>query len=318
LFIAIKKNKNYKVKVINNIEEFEIEKSVVTVGTFDGLHRGHQKIINTLINAAKQRALPSVVFTFWPHPRFVLGKADGLELLNTIEEKAVLLEKLGVDYLVSVEFNKDFANQTSYEFVKNVLVAKLNVNHLVLGYDHHFGKNREGRFDKLQTCGQEFGFSVEQVSALKGIGENISSTKIRNLLKAGNIPKANNYLGYNYFISGEVVHGDKIGRKIGFPTANISVPDFKLKPANGVYAVFAEVEGKKYKAMTNIGRKPTFKNDASLSIETHIFDFAEELYGKKISISFLEKIRDEITFDSSNQLAEQLKKDREDAVRLLE
>ena len=304
-------------KILNNLNEVDFTDSIITVGTFDGLHRGHQKIIKTLIAKSKELRLPSVVFTFWPHPRFVLGKAEGLELLNTIDEKAKLLSDLGVDYLLSVEFTKKFANQTSYEFVENILVNKLHVRHLILGYDHHFGKNREGRFEKLKECGDKFNFSVEQVSALKGINENISSTKIRNLLKSGNITKANNYLGYKYFIKGKVVKGERLGRKIGFPTANISISDYKLKPQDGVYAVFVEIDGVFYKAMLNIGTKPTVNNRNINTIEVNIFDFNADIYGKVMNVFFVEKVRDEIQFPNIEALKQQLDNDRKIINKLL-
>ena len=302
---------------ITDINSFNITDTVVTVGTFDGLHLGHKTILDALKNKAKQLNYKSVVFTFWPHPRFVLGKIDGLELLSTIDEKAKILEKYGIDYLVSVKFTKEFASQTSYEFVKNILVGKLNVKHLVLGYDHHFGKNREGRFDKLADCANEFGFTIEQVSALTSGEENISSTKIRNALKQGDIAKANKYLGYNYSITGKVVSGEAIGRKIGFPTANIKWESYKLIPANGVYAVKVHYKNVTYNAMVNVGRKPTVSNNEKTGIEVNIFDFNNNIYDKKITIEFIERIRDEQKFENIDKLKAQLKLDKKRALELL-
>lgn len=295
---------------ITNIENFSITDTVVTVGTFDGLHCGHKTILDRLKIKAKELNSKSVVFTFWPHPRFVLGTIDGLELLSTIEDKAKILDDYGIDYLVTVEFTKEFASQTSYEFVKNILVNSLHVKHLVLGYDHHFGKNREGRFDKLAECANEFGFTIEQVSALSSNSENISSTKIRNALKQGDIVKANKYLGYNYPLSGKVIKGDAIGRKIGFPTANIEWESYKLIPLNGVYAVKVIYNSITYKAMLNIGVKPTVNNLNKISIEVNIFNFDKNIYGEKITIEFIEKIRNEQKFSNIEALKVQLTKDK--------
>ncbi len=302
---------------ITDINSFNITDTVVTVGTFDGLHRGHKTILDRLKNKAKQLNYKSVVFTFWPHPRFVLGKIDGLELLSTIDEKAKILDDYGIDYLVIVEFTKQFAEQTSYEFVKNLLVAKLNVKHLVLGYDHHFGKNREGRFEKLAECANEFGFTIEQVSALSSGNDNISSTKIRNALKKGDIVKANKYLGYNYSITGTVIKGEALGRKIGFPTANIKWESYKLIPANGVYAVKVYYNKIEYNAMVNVGRKPTVSNNEKTGIEVNIFEFDENIYDKKITIFFIEKIRNEQKFESVDKLKLQLKLDKKMVLKLL-
>ena len=304
-------------KLIKDIENIKINNSVVTVGTFDGLHLGHQKIIKTLCKRAKETNSEATVFTFWPHPRFVLGKIDGLELLNTFEEKVELFEKNGIDNLVSFEFTKDFANLSSREFVKEILVEKLNVKHLILGYDHHFGKNREGRFDKLAECATEFGFTIEQVSALSSNDENISSTKIRNALKQGDITKANKYLGYNYSITGEVIKGEALGRQIGFPTANIKWESYKLIPRNGVYAVKVYYNNTEYKAMVNVGRKPTVSNNEKTGIEVNIFDFDKSIYNKEITVEFIEKIRNEQKFENIDKLKTQLELDKEKVLKLL-
>jgi riboflavin kinase/FMN adenylyltransferase len=233
------------------------------------------------------------------------------------QAKERIIAEYGIDYLVVVEFTTNFASQTSYEFVKNILVEKLKVKHLVLGYDHHFGKNREGRFDKLSECASEFGFTIEQVSALKSDNDNISSTKIRNALKIGDIIKANNYLGYNYSITGTVIKGEAIGRKIGFPTANIKWEDYKLIPANGVYAVKVYYNNKEYKAMVNVGRKPTVSNNEKTGIEVNIFDFNKDLYNKSITVEFITRIRDEQKFENINQLKAQLKSDKVKSIQLL-
>ena len=304
-------------RLIKDINNLNIQNSVVTVGTFDGLHLGHQKIIKTLVDKAKELNSEATVFTFWPHPRFVLGKIDGLELINTLEEKIDLFDKNGINNLISFEFTKEFANLSSYEFVKQILVEKLHVKHLILGYDHHFGKNREGRFDKLQECAKEFGFTIEKVSALSQKDENISSTKIRNYIKTGEIEKANKFLGYTYFLKGEVVEGNKLGRTIDFPTANISVPKYKLLPKSGVYAVRIKIDAKQYIGMMNIGFRPTIGKFDNKTLEVHIIDFNEDIYGKSIRIELISKIRDEIKFDNIDELKSQLKKDKELVLNLI-
>ncbi len=301
-------------KLIKDIENIRLRNSVVTVGTFDGLHLGHQKIIETLCQRAKETGSEASVFTFWPHPRFVLGKIDGLELLNTFEEKVELFEKNGIDNLVSYEFTKEFANLSSREFVKEILVEKLNVKHLILGYDHHFGKNREGRFDKLKECADEFGFKIERVSALSQKDENISSTKIREAIKQGEIEKANSFLGYNYFIQGKIVKGSEIGRTIGFPTANIAVPKYKLLPKSGVYSVKIQVENNNYIGMMNLGLRPTIGNFNTKTLEVHIIDFDKDIYGKSIKIDIIKRIRNEKKFASINELKLQLEKDKQGVV----
>ncbi len=295
---------------IIDINNFDVGNLVITVGTFDGLHKGHKSIINALKAKAKTLNSKSVVFTFWPHPRFVLGKTDNLELLNTIQEKAQLLNELGVDYLLTVNFTKEFSEQTSHEFVKNVLVNKLKIKHLVLGYDHHFGKNREGSFEKLAECAKEFNFTIEQVLAFNNCGENISSTKIRNALKIGDIEKANLFLGYNYFLSGKVVVGQALGRKIGFPTANLELENYKLIPSVGVYAVNIFHNNIKYLGMLNIGYKPTINSENKLSIEVNIFNFNKTIYGEIVKIEFLKKIRDEIKFNNIKELENKLVDDK--------
>jgi len=297
-------------KLIKDIENIKINNSVVTVGTFDGLHLGHQKIIETLNNRAKEIGSEASVFTFWPHPRFVLGKIDGLELLNTFEEKVELFKENGIDNLVSFEFTKEFANLTSREFVQQILVEKLKVKHLILGYDHHFGKNREGRFDKLKECADEFGFKIERVSALAKKNENISSTKIREAIKQGKIEKANSFLGYNYFIQGKVVKGNKIGRTIGFPTANIAVPQYKLLPKSGVYSVKIKIENNNYIGMMNLGLRPTIGNFDTKTLEVHIIDFDEDIYEKSIRIEIIKRIRDEKKFANIDELKLQLENDK--------
>ena len=295
--------------VTDNFKDIKQNNIIATVGTFDGLHLGHKKILNILKSRAVKTNGKSTVLTFWPHPRFVLGKINGLELLNTIDEKIKLFTENNIDILINYKFTKEFASLSSYEFVSKILVNKLKIKGLILGYDHHFGKNREGRFEKLKECADKFGFFIEQVDALSLNGENISSTKIRNYIKTGNIEKANIFLGYNYFLQGKTIKGNKLGRKLGFPTANISVPDYKLLPEAGVYAVNVDVFGKTFQGITNIGFRPTVSDKKIKTIETHIFNFDKDIYNKTIKIEFIKKIRDEKKFDNISDLKEQIKSD---------
>jgi riboflavin kinase/FMN adenylyltransferase len=298
-------------RLIKDIESNNLKNTVITVGTFDGLHLGHQKIIKTLVERAEENNSQASVFTFWPHPRFVLGKINGLELLNTFEEKVELFKQNGIDNLISYEFTKEFANLSSREFVKQFLVEKLNVKHLILGYDHHFGKNREGEFKKLQECANEFGFTIEKVSALSQDDENVSSTKIRNYIKSGEIEKANEFLGYVYFLQGHVVKGNKLGRKIGFPTANISVPSYKLLPKSGVYTVKVNIDNKLFIGIMNIGFRPTIGKFDNKTLEVHIINFDEDIYQKTIKVEIFKRIRDEEKFEDLEELKNQIAKDKD-------
>jgi riboflavin kinase/FMN adenylyltransferase len=291
-----------------NIEQNNI---VATVGTFDGVHLGHKKILDILKSRAKKINGKSTVLTFWPHPRYVLGKINGLELLNTIDEKIELFAKNDIDILINYKFTKEFASLSSYDFVSKILVNKLKIKGLILGYDHHFGKNREGRFEKLKECADKFGFFIEQVSALSLNKENISSTKIRNHIKTGEIEKANTFLGYKYFLQGKTIEGNKLGRKLGFPTANISVPNYKLLPDAGVYAVNVNIFNKTYQGITNIGFRPTVSDKKIKTIETHIFNFNENIYDKTLRIEFVKKIRNEKKFNNISDLKNQINKDIE-------
>lgn len=263
---------------------------------------------------AKELDGETVLFTFWPHPRNVLSEnTKGISLLNSLEEKIMLFEKSGIDHLIIYPFDKDFASLSSHEFVSKFLVEKLGVKHLIFGYDHQFGKNRQGSLESLEQYAAEFNFSLEQVPAFSIRGENISSTKIRKLILDGNLNKANQYLGYNYYLKGRVIGGMKLGRKIGFPTANIEFPaEQKLLPNMGVYAVKVRVEEKDFYGMMNIGFRPTVdRNSEKLSMEVHIIGFNNNIYNKGIEIEFITKIREEEKFDSLSLLVAQLEKDRE-------
>ena len=305
-------------KVYTNIQEFKSTKNVVvTIGTFDGVHLGHKVIINQLKKAAEELEGESVLLTFFPHPRMIVFPDDNeLKLLNTIEERKELLEKAGIDHLIIHPFSKTFSRLTALEFVRDILVNRLNVKKMVIGYDHHFGRNREGSFEDLVEFGEGYGFSVEEIPAQDIQQINVSSTKIRTSLLAGEIHAATKFLGYPYFVSGTVVKGDKIGREIGFPTANIK-PDetYKLIPKNGVYAVKVIVNEKEYEGMLNIGIRPTLKG-INETIEVNIFDFDEEIYGQKIQVKFYERIRDEQPFENLNELKNQLNIDKTKTIQI--
>ena len=305
-------------KVYRSIEAYEnTGRTAVTIGTFDGVHSGHQVIINQLKNAAKKINGESVLLTFFPHPRMVLYPDDNdLRLLNTINERIEMLDKAGIDHLIIHPFSKEFSRLSSTEFVRDILVNQLNVETLVIGYDHHFGRNREGSFKHLQELAPLYDFKVEEIVAQAIQQINISSTKIRTSLNDGDINAANQFLGYNYFIEGTVVEGNQKGREIGFPTANIKVDEwYKLVPAKGVYAVKALIEGNCYEGMLNIGNRPTI-NGTSETIEVNIFNFNENIYNKTLRIEFYERIRNEQKFEKFSDLKKQLEIDKEKAIQV--
>ncbi|PLX05146.1 MAG: riboflavin biosynthesis protein RibF [Marinilabiliales bacterium] len=307
-------------KIYNCIKDFEpVKNTVVTIGTFDGVHLGHRAIFNKMMHEAVKIDGETVVITFYPHPRIVLGlDSSKLKFINTQEKKINRLEEAGIDHLIIVSFTKQFAGISSYDFIKDFVVEKINPSKLIIGFDHHFGKNRRGSFDQLSELGREVGFSVEQVEEQKINDMPISSTKIRTLLEAGKVSAANMLLGYEYSITGKVVPGNAIGRGIGFPTANIEIADeFKLITANGVYACRVYWMGKSYKGMSNIGYRPTI-NKGELTIEVNIFNFDERIYDQQITISFVERMRDEKKFKDKEALIEQLKVDKVNALKLLE
>jgi riboflavin kinase/FMN adenylyltransferase len=307
------------VKVFRDISGLKFNRNnVVTTGTFDGVHLGHKQVIDSLISSAKELNGESTILTFFPHPRIVLQQNTELKLLNELEEKIQLLEKSGVDNLVIIPFTKEFSRLTSMSFVRDILVDKLETKKLIIGYDHHFGRNREGSFKHLKEFGPMYGFDVEEIPVKDVDKVNISSTKIRKALEEGNVNKAAALLGYNYLLSGKVVKGKQIGKSLGFPTANIKVDnDYKLIPLKGVYAVQVEIDGAVHKGMLNIGVRPTFETDQSVSIEVNIFDFDNDLYGKIVKIIFAERIREEKTFESSGDLITQLRKDKVNCIKEL-
>jgi riboflavin kinase/FMN adenylyltransferase len=306
-------------KIYEGLGEFPILKNaVVTSGTFDGVHLGHQKILQRVLEIAERIDGETVLITFWPHPRLVLFPEEHkLRLLSTFEEKAKLLRELGIDHLISIPFTKEFSELTSQEFIENVLVNKIQCKKLVIGYDHRFGKNREGSFEYLQANHLKFGFELEEIPRQDVDDIGVSSTKIRKALEAGDVTMALNYLGRPYELNGLVIKGQQIGRSIGFPTANVHIPnDYKLIPQNGVYAVQAAVNGNLHKAMLNIGNRPTV-DGSKTTVEAHLFDFQGDLYDKQITIYFKAFLREERKFDGLEELKAQLKLDQINAKKLL-
>ena len=298
-------------KVYNSIDQFPSDiKSVLTLGTFDGVHKGHKYVLKRMNEIARDEGGESVLLTFYPHPRHVLQPEDQkLKLLNTIEEKIKELEKSGINHFVIHEFTKDFSRTKSVNFIRDLLVNKLRMKQMVVGYDHHFGRNREGSYDELKDLSELYNFKLEQIPPQDEAEVTVSSTKIRKLLFNGDIERANSYLGYNYPINGVVVKGNKIGRTLAYPTANILVENkWKLLPGDGVYVVRVILSNKQYFGMLNIGEKPTL-NKGKHSLEVFIFDFSNDIYGLKIEVEFLKRIRDEKQFDSLESLKDQLKID---------
>lgn len=293
---------------------------MVTIGTFDGVHLGHRKVIARLKEIAREHEGESVIFTFYPHPRLVTAPDEtNLRLLTTLNEKKELFAQSGIDHLIVFPFTRAFSELSYTEFVEEILVKKMHTHCLVVGYDHRFGKNREGGFEYLQECAKRFGFEIEKLDALSVEKDHVSSTRIRKALEEGSIEKANRLLGYRFTLHGTVVEGKRMGRIIGFPTANIEASDpHKLIPGYGVYAVEVLISNKRYGGMLNIGSRPTFnKNADNRSIEVHIFDFSDDLYHKEITLVFAKKIRDEKKFSGIEALAEQLKKDKVAAIKAL-
>ncbi len=306
-------------KVYTKIEDFkDVKNPVVTTGMFDGVHVGHQKIIARLKEVAKEQNGETVLLTFYPHPRMVLFPEDNeLELLNTQKEKIELLEQFGIDHLIIYPFTKEFSRLTSVEFVRNILVNQIKTKRLVIGYNHHFGRNREGSFEHLKEFGPLYGFEVEEIPAQDIDNIEISSTKTRNALKAGDVKTANSFLGHPYSINGKVVEGLKLGRTIGYPTANIVVDDkYKLIPGDGIYAVKLKYNGNSLNGMLSIGNNPTVDGKGR-SIEVHIFEFDENIYNKELTIYFIERLRDEIKFNNLEELKVQLVKDAENSHKIL-
>ena len=299
-----------------NLEEIKDPSfSVVTIGTFDGVHLGHQKIIKKLVTIAKANDFKSTILTFFPHPRMVLQQDNNIKLLNTLDEKIEIFEKLGLDQLIIHPFTKEFSRLSALEYVKTILVEKLNAKKIIIGYDHRFGRNRIANIENLKEYGNEFNFEVEEISAKEIDEVSVSSTKIRKALEDGKIEKANLYLGYSYLLTGIITKGKGLGRQIEFPTANIHIEEtYKLIPKNGVYTVKSNIDNTVVYGMMNIGMNPTV-NGTKKTIEVHFFDFNEDLYGEKIRLSILARQRDEKRFESVEALKKQLFKDKENALK---
>ena len=304
-------------KIFNDLNTYKSNnRTFVTIGTFDGVHVGHQKVLKDLVESAKKNNATSVLLTFFPHPRMVLQKESNIKLINTIDERIQLLHKIGLNSLVIHEFSNEFSNLTAIEFVKKILVNKLKIAKLIIGYDHHFGKNREGNFKKLQELGKLFDFKLKKISQHDISDIAVSSTKIRKAIENGEIEKANTYLGYNFMLTGKVVIGKNLGEKIGFPTANIKISDpLKLIPANGVYVVETNINGINYRGAMNIGTRPTFEINGQRSLEVHVIGFHNSLYEQPLQVEFIRKLRDEQNFGSIDALKEQLAKDIANAIR---
>lgn len=295
-----------------------IKNTILTVGTFDGVHLGHQFIINKLLNEGLKNNLRTVVLTIDPHPRLVIQPKDGKEvkLLTDIFERITLFERFGVENLVIIPFSYEFSRTSPEDFVRNYL-NKIGFSKILIGHDHMFGRDRTGNFDLLKTLSNELDFEIERFEALTINNETISSTKIRDALSQGNIAKANSMLGYYYFVTGIVISGDKRGTTIGFPTANIEIPANKQIPANGVYLVKSNINHHTYYGMANIGFRPTFTNSQKLSLEVHFFDFEGDLYGEKLTLEFIAYLREEKKFKEVNDLIEQLKNDQKRSLELI-
>lgn len=306
-------------KVYHSIDDFQkVKGAVVTTGTFDGVHVGHRKIINRLNQIADKVKGESVLLTFHPHPRMVLFPDDhGLELITTMDEKIKLLEEAGVDNLIIHPFTKEFSRTRSIDFIRDILVEKIGTSVLVIGYDHHFGRNREGSFEHLRESGPLYGFDVEEISVQDVDDVAVSSTKIRKALQEGDVLMASKYLSHPYQVSGKVIHGDKLGRTIGYPTANIMVDnENKTIPANGVYGCYVYLGEEKFNGMLNIGLRPTVSGNVR-RLEVNIFDFDRDIYGESITLALKDRIRDEKKFDNVEQLKERLGIDKNLAERML-
>lgn len=290
----------------------------MTIGTFDGVHVGHQAIFKQMQKEAARSGGETVLVTFAPHPRLVLYKdSQNLKFINTQAKKMERLEKSGVDHLIIIPFTREFSKNSSEDFIANYVVKYVHPEMIIIGYDHHFGKNREGNIQLLVSLKSKYNYDVIQVPPLYVDGMPVSSTRIRNLLKEGNLKEANRMLGYEYAITGEVIRGNGLGHKLGFPTANIKIPnEFKLIAANGVYACRALIEDKMYKGMSNIGVRPTIDH-GDLTIEINLFDFEKDIYGGTITIFFVDRLRDEKKFESLEALKQQLIKDREHTLSIL-
>ena len=311
-------HKTLALKIFHSINDFNsTKKTILTLGTFDGVHIGHKKILKKITKNTENQKYESLVLTFFPHPRMVLQEHSGIKLLNTINEKIDLLEQIGIENLVIHPFDEAFSRLTAEEFVRSILVDRFHIQKIIIGHDHRFGRNRTANIDDLIAYGKEYDFEVEQISVQEINDISVSSTKIRNALVAGDMDLANDYLGYNYFLTGNIIQGKQLGRTIGFPTANLKIAeDYKLIPQNGVYIVKSTINEQIVFGMMNIGFNPTVKGETQ-TIEIHYFDFNADLYNQKISVSVLHRLRSEQKFDSLDLLKAQLQKDKKAAFSYL-
>ena len=308
--LNLQDSKKFALKIFHSIDDFSSpKKTILTLGTFDGVHIGHKKILNKLIQNTQNDTYESLVLTFFSHPRMLLQHNSDIKLLNTIDEKIELLKKTGIQNLVINPFDEKFSKLTAEEFVKNILVDRFHIQKIIIGHDHRFGRDRTANIDDLIAFGKQYHFEVEQISAQEINDISVSSTKIRKALEDGDVALANRYLGYDYFLTGTIVKGKQLGRTIGFPTANLKIEEkSKLIPQNGVYVVSSLINGETVFGMMNIGFNPTV-DGKNLSIEINYFDFDSNLYGQKIAVSVLHRIRSEEKFESVSLLKEQLKRD---------
>jgi riboflavin kinase/FMN adenylyltransferase len=306
-------------KTYHHIDEFKpVKNAVVTIGTFDGVHLGHRKIISGIKELADTTGGETVILTFFPHPRMILHPEDeSIKLITTIDEKAQLLEQLGVDHLIITPFSRDFSNQSPEDYIRDVLVNKIGTKKIVIGYDHRFGKDRRGGLNDLLHLAPVYGFEVVEIPEQDIHEVAVSSTRIREALLSDNIKLANEFLGYPFFITGKVIRGDQIGRQIGYPTANIQVEEkYKLIPADGIFAVKVQYNGSEYKGMAYIGSRPTI-NGMARNIEVNLFDFDKEIYNETIRMEFHHFVRGDVKFNGLDELKVQIAKDKEDVISLL-
>ena len=305
-------------KIYKSIDKYnESKSSVVTIGTFDGIHKGHQKIFNKVINVSKQSNLSSVVLTFFPHPRIILNNYNEIKMIDTLDEKIEHLEKIGIDNLIIHPFDKKFSLLSADQFIKEYLVEKLKLKHIIIGYDHRFGKGRDASVSDLKEYSSEFNFIVDEIDAQEIEKIAISSTKIRNSVNQGDLETTKKYLGRFFSLTGKVIKGDGLGKQIDYPTANLLIEeDYKIIPKDGVYYIRTRIDNKLYNGMMNIGHRPTIGNKAK-SIEVNLFNFDRDIYDKIISIDVVVKIRDEKKFMSIEALKTQLSKDEEHCLKLI-
>ena len=305
-------------KIYRSIEDYnEDKRSVVTIGTFDGIHLGHQEILSRLIKSSKNKDLNSVVLTFFPHPRIILNKYNEVKMIDTLDEKIIHLNEIGIDSLIIHPFDRNFSLLSANQFIKDFLVDKLKIKHIIIGYDHRFGKGREASVTDLKNYANDYDFTVEEIKAQEIEKITVSSTKIRNSINQGDIKTTEKYLGRYFNLTGKVVKGDGLGKKINYPTANIFIEEtYKIIPKDGVYLVETIIKDELFNGMMNIGHRPTIGKNVK-SIEVHLFNFNEDIYGQVISIKMISKIRDEKKFSSIQSLKEQLVKDENYCLKLI-